>query len=171
MPVAKHRHALSKNSAVVQAVAIWAESESSTALPAQRQSQHIEQEAGQPAASSTDESVLLQQPSLKSAHASERLLEEPESLPAKPEGSDQEEQETFLTTSVEEYPEATVDEGVAESMPGPSDKAAASLSKALRKLQAESSVLQEHSRRLQEKAAVIQQQRASADQVHSSKAQ
>ena len=44
------------------------------------------------------------------------------------------------------------------------DRTAATLSKELRKLQAETSVLQEHSRRLQEKAAVIQQQRA-ADQA------
>lgn len=163
---------LSQNSAVVQAAAVWAESDSSTALPAQRQGQQIEQEADHPAASSTDASVLIQQPSIKTAHTSEGLpeepeeLEEPESAPVKQEGSHQEEQENFLETSVEDYPEAAVSEGVAESMPGPSDKTAAGLSKALRKLQAESAVLQEHSRRLQEKATVIQQQRASADQVH-----
>ena len=50
-------------------------------------------------------------------------------------------------------------------MPNPSDRAAATLSKELRKLQAESAVFQEHSHRLQEKASVVQQQRASADQV------
>ena len=44
------------------------------------------------------------------------------------------------------------------------DRTAATLSKELRKLQAETTVLQEHSRRLQEKAAVIQQQRT-ADQA------
>lgn len=145
---------------------MWAESDSSTALPAHRQRQHTEQEADQPAASSTDASVLIQQPSIENVHTTERLLEEAESLPGKQEDSLQGEQEAFPRTSVEEYPEATVDEGVADSTPGPSDKTAAGLSKALRKLQAESAVLQEHSRRLQEKATVIQQQRASADQVH-----
>ena len=50
-------------------------------------------------------------------------------------------------------------------LPSQGDKAAATLSKELRKLQAESAVLQEHSRRLQEKAAFMQQQRMSADQV------
>ena len=50
-------------------------------------------------------------------------------------------------------------------IPSQGDKAAATLSKELRKLQAESAVLQEHSRRLQEKAALMQQQRMSADQV------
>ncbi|KAL3148466.1 hypothetical protein ABBQ38_013911 [Trebouxia sp. C0009 RCD-2024] len=68
---------------------------------------------------------------------------------------------------LQEYPEATVNPaaGDAGSMPNASDRAAATLSKELRKLQAESAVLQEHSRRLQEKAAVVQQQRASADQA------
>lgn len=70
---------------------------------------------------------------------------------------------------LQEYPDATVNPAAAAggvgSMPNASDRAAATLSKELRKLQAESAVLQEHSRRLQEKAAVVQQQRASADQV------
>lgn len=99
-----------------------------------------------------------------------------------PEAPYPEEQEATPGTSVAEYPEAPYPEQQeattlpwipevpvnpveAEGMPDPSDKTAASLSKALRKMQAESAVLQEHSRRLQEKAAMIQQQRASADQV------
>ncbi len=53
----------------------------------------------------------------------------------------------------------------ATDAPTQADRTAATLSKELRKLQAESAVLQEHSRRLQEKAAVIQQQRTSVDQV------
>lgn len=55
----------------------------------------------------------------------------------------------------------------ATDTPSQDDKAAATLSKELRKLQAESAVLQEHSRRLQEKAAEIQQKRTSIDQVGS----
>jgi exonuclease VII large subunit len=53
----------------------------------------------------------------------------------------------------------------ASDAPTQADRTAATLSKELRKLQAESAVLQEHSRRLQEKAAVMQQQRTSVDQV------
>jgi len=53
----------------------------------------------------------------------------------------------------------------ASDAPTQADRTAATLSKELRKLQAESAVLQEHSRRVQEKAAVIQQQRTSVDQV------
>lgn len=159
-------HTLYQNSTVVQAAATWANSDPSTGLPTKRQSQ---QEVDQPAASSTDGSDFAQQPSLNTGHASETPLpEEAESAPAKQQMSYQEEQDITPRASVEEYPEALGSAAAAEadSLPGASDKTAANLSKALRKLQAESAVLQEHSRRLQEKAAVIQQQRASADQVH-----
>lgn len=114
-------------------------------------------------------SVFAQQSSFSKGDASERCLpEEAESPPAKQEVFYREEQDVTPRAPVGEYLETPVSAAAAEAdtTPGPSDKAAANLSKALKKLQVESAVLQEHSRRLQEKAAVIQQQRASADQVH-----
>ena len=162
----KCHHTLYHNSTVFQAAATWANSDSSTG---QQHRQHSKQEVDQPAASSTNGSAFAQQPSLKKGHAPETPLpEEAESPPADQQMSYQEEQDVIPRASVEQYSEALGNEAAAEadSMPGPSDKTAANLSKALRKMQAESAVLQEHSRRLQEKAVAIQQQRASADQVH-----
>lgn len=157
-----------KNSTVVQAAATWAKSDSTTGEPAKHQRQHAEEDSDQPAEPDLDEPVLLQQPSLQAGHASKTaaLPEQAELHPVAPEPSYPEEQEATSRVS-EEYPEPLVNPaaGGVERMPDPSDRAAANLSKELRKLQAESAVLQEHSRRLQEKAAVVQQQRASADQV------
>lgn len=99
--------------------------------------------------------------------------------PAEPEETAQEwtEQEPSgheESPALQQQQSATQEE-IAEQLPGPpavkqtsrqeqQDRSAATLSKELRKLQAETTVLQAHSKRLQEKAATIQQQRA-ADQA------
>ena len=147
--------------AELQAAALWAQSDSSSGQ--YKEPEGLNEGTYQPdsGGADTDTAAYLQQPSSQEVQGPASSLPEP-TEPSSPE------QEMTPRASVEEYSEASANSTVAQndSMPGGhTDRAAANLSKELRKLQAESAVLQEHSRRLQEKAAVIQQQRTSSDQV------